>query len=88
MDRERRAVFVGSPRSSVLPLDRSSGPWPLGRFSAGLRRVRGSSLKAAVRTVFSSRAMCMALRPRKLPMKQPVGRACPPRAESDVFHAR
>jgi len=49
-------------------MNRSSGPWPLGRFYAGLRRVRGSSLKAAVRTVFGPRAMCMALRPRKLPM--------------------
>jgi len=46
-------------------MNRSSGPWPLGRFNAGLRRVRGSSLKAAVRTVFSSRAMCMALEAKK-----------------------
>jgi len=57
-----------------LPMNRSSGPWPLGRFNAGPRRVRGSSLKAAVRTVFSSRAMCRSFWNRKLSRLTRFGR--------------
>jgi len=43
-------------------MNRSSGLRPLGRFSARLRSVRGSSLKAAVPAVFGSWAGCMARR--------------------------
>jgi len=57
-----------APRPWQLPMNLSSGPWPLGRFSAGLRRVRGSSLKAAVRTISGSWAMCTARRPWELPV--------------------
>jgi len=46
------------PRPWKLPLNRLSGPWPLGRFDAGLQSGAGSSLKAAVRTVFDSWFPC------------------------------
>jgi len=64
----RDECMVLKPRQ--LPMNRSFGPWPLGRFNAGLRRVRGNSLKAAVRTVFGSMAMCMAQWRRQLPVRR------------------
>jgi len=63
--------FVVAPNSwgpRKLPMNRLFGPRPSGRFNARLRRVHGSSLKAAVRAVFGSWAMGMASWPRKLPM--------------------
>jgi len=53
-----------------LPMNPPPGPWPLGRVNARLWRVRESSLKAAVRTVFGSWAVGMVLRPRQLPMNR------------------
>jgi len=66
-----------NPVMTALPMKRLFGPWPFGRFNARLRRVRGSSLKAAVRMVLVSWAVCAA--PWKLPMKRsPSPRPSPP----------
>jgi len=59
----------------------SAGPWPLGRFSARRRRVRGSSLKAAVRLVFGSWFVSRSVRNGELPLMLLA-------AASTVLHAQ